>query len=134
MKKLMMIVIGGIVLATIASNAIAATYDLKNITPEIKQALDARRGRFNELQSLKTQGVVGENKAGYVEVVTPNATASSLVNAENQDRKLIYLAIADQNGLTGALSTIETVFGEVQRSKAQSGERIQLANGTWVTK
>ncbi|MFC1808547.1 YdbL family protein [Candidatus Omnitrophota bacterium] len=134
MKKLMMIIIGGIVLAVISSNAIAATYDLKTMTPEIQQALDSRRDRFDELQSLKTQGVLGENKAGYVEVVTANASAQAIVNAENQDRKLIYLAIADQNGLTGALSTIESVFAEVQRSKAQAGERIQLEDGTWDTK
>ncbi|MBN1493854.1 MAG: YdbL family protein [Candidatus Omnitrophica bacterium] len=134
MKKLILIVIGGILLATFTTHAIAAMYDLKTITPAIQQALDARRGRFNELQSLKSQGIVGENKAGYVEVVTSDETAHAIINAENQDRKLIYQAIADQNGLTSALGTIEAVFAEVQRSKAQPGEHIQLENGAWVTK
>ena len=121
--------------AAIASNAIAASYDLKTLTPEIKQALDGRRDRFDELQSLKSQGIVGENKVGYVEVLTPNDTAKAAVNAENKDRKLIYVAIADQNDLTtNALGTIESVFAEVQRSKAQAGDRIQLENGTWTTK
>ncbi len=134
MNKVIMTVITMIIILSAAVNAIAATYDLKTITPEIQQALDARRGRFGELQSLKAQGIIGENRSGYVEALSQNASATAIVNAENADRKLIYRAIADQNNLTGAIATIEAVFADVQRAKAQPGERVQLANGTWVTK
>lgn len=109
-------------------------YDLKEITPSVKSALDNRKARFSELQELKAQGVVGENNQGYVEVLKKGVNAESLVNAENKDRKLIYRAIEEQNNLQNALGTIEKVFGQVQRDKAKAGEKVQDEGGRWVTK
>ena len=111
------------------------SYDIKELTPEVKSALDSRRGRFDELKQLKAQGVVGENNKGYVEVITHDGDAKMVVDAENKDRNFIYKTIAEQNGLpSDALSTIETVFAQVQRNKAVSGDKIQNPDGSWATK
>lgn len=119
---------------SLAGVASAAQYEIKEMTPEVKTALENRRNRFDELQALETRGVLGENNRGYVEVLQDNPEARALVEAENKDRRLIYQTIEKQNNLTNALETIEKVFAQVQREKASPGEKIQLEDGRWVTK
>ena len=109
-------------------------YSIKEMTPAVQAALDGRRDRFETLSGLKKKGLIGENNQGYVEVLVKGEGAEDLVEAENKDRQVIYQTIADQNGLKDELSTIEKVFAEVQRDKAQPGEKIQNEDGSWVTK
>ena len=117
------------------SPAFAARYDIKEMTPEIQQALSNRQSRYGELQSSKAQGALGENSQGYVGVLNPADGAEALASAENADRKTIYSAIVSQNGLpAGGLAQVEAVFGEVQRDKAKPGESIQLPSGEWTKK
>lgn len=117
------------------SDAWAASYDIKEMTPEVKSALDSRRARNEQLRSLKAQGAVGENNTGYVQALKPSADTESLVVAENHDRHVIYKTIVAQNELPAdALSTVEKVFAQVQRDKAAAGDPIQDESGNWVTK
>ncbi|HLD70053.1 MAG TPA: YdbL family protein [Candidatus Omnitrophota bacterium] len=109
-------------------------YDIKEMTPEVKTALENRRSRFDELKNLKAQGIVGENNRGYVEVPGDDPSARNLVENENADRRIIYKTIEVQNNLSGALATIEKVFAQVQRDKANPGDKIQTEDGAWVTK
>ncbi|OGX23749.1 MAG: hypothetical protein A2787_00600 [Omnitrophica WOR_2 bacterium RIFCSPHIGHO2_01_FULL_48_9] len=109
-------------------------YSIKEMTPEVQAALDSRRDRFEKLKELKSQGIVGENNRGYVELLTNDILAKALVDAENKDRKIIYQTIANQNELNDALETIEKVFAQVQRDKAMSGDKIQQEDGQWITK
>jgi uncharacterized protein YdbL (DUF1318 family) len=112
-----------------------ASYDLKERTPAVTAALEGRRDRFSEIKDLKARGALGENNRGYVEVLSGGGDVRSVANAENADRKVIYQAIVEQNGLgASALATVEGVFAGVQRDKAENGERVQEANGKWVTK
>ncbi len=135
MKKFFAILLAAVLLAVVSSEGFAAKYDIKELTPEVKSALDSRRGRFDQLRQLKEQGIVGENNKGYVEVLQDNAEAKGLVEAENRDRKFIYQTIVKQNNLpSDALATVEEVFAQVQRDKAASGDKIQNADGQWVTK
>ena len=109
-------------------------YDIKEMTPEVKAALENRRGRFDRLKELKAKGAVGENNRGYVEALSDDPDAQSLVESENQDRRIIYQTIEAQNNLAGAMETIEKVFAQVQRDKASPGDKIQNENGEWVVK
>ena len=109
-------------------------YSIKEMTPAVQAALDGRKDRFEQLSELKKKGLIGENNQGYVEVLVKGQGAEEPAAAENKDRQVIYQTIADQNGLKDELSTIEKVFAEVQRDKAQSGEKIQNADGSWTTK
>jgi len=117
-----------------AVSCFAGDYDLKEITPDVKVALEGRRARFDDIAGLKKDGVIGENNKGYVDVLASGASAEAIAGAENEDRKVIYTAIAEQNGLTGAFRVIEDVFAQVKREKANAGEMIQLPNGDWVKK
>lgn len=130
---LTMIVLAVSIMST--STAMAAGYDIKEMTPEVKAALDARRSRFEQLRQFKEKGVIGENNRGYVQALGSDPVAESLVVAENKDRKFIYQTIVTQNDLpSDALATVEQVFAQVQRDKAASGEKVQTPGGEWVTK
>lgn len=111
-----------------------AKYSLKEMTPEVNAALEARRGRFDNLADLKAKGMVGENNRGYLQALVSDPDVESLVAAENKDRILVYATIAGQNDLTGELGTIEKVFADVQHEKAKPGDKIQDAGGQWVAK
>ncbi len=130
MKKLFMSCV--LICAAVTTASAQATYDIKEMTPEVKSALDSRKARFAELKALKTQGAVGENNRGYVQMLGGGKPVEALVAAENKDRKLVYETIVVQNKLApGALATVESVFGRVQRDKAESGEKVQDASGRW---
>jgi uncharacterized protein YdbL (DUF1318 family) len=123
-------------LAALGGAALAAgAYDLKEMTPTVKAALEGRKARYAELKSLKAQVAVGETNRGYVFAIGTVPGVSDVVNAENTDRKVIYQAIVEQNGLGDSdLMTVEKAFAKVQRDKAASGEKIQDEDGTWTVK
>ena len=57
--------------------------------------------RLPTIIQMKEAGLIGENNKGYLEFV-PGATAKneSIITAENNDRKSVYAAIANQQGTT----------------------------------
>ena len=96
---------------------------------EIKQRMIAR---LPTIKALKNKGIVGENNMGYLQFVGNKKENENVVNAENQDRKSVYEAIAQQQG-----TTVEVVgkHRAVQiANKAQAGEWLQDANGKWYQK
>ena len=128
--------------AILSSGWAQSKYSIKEMTPEVEAALQNRRDRFDQLKELKQKGIIGENNKGYIEVLTSVADevpssleeAQSLVQSENQDRQVIYQTIARQNDLKEAVDTIEKVFAQVQRDKAQPGDKIQDEDGQWIVK
>lgn len=108
-----------------------SAYNLKEITPTVKSALDGRRDRFDLIKVFKQKGEVGENNQGYLTAFNEEAGLQSIVKQENADRKVIYQAIVEQNNLEGALSTVERVFAQEQRDRSEAGEKIQGENGQW---
>ena len=135
MRKNILIFFSALALLLLSNHSWAESkYSIKEMTAEVKSALDNRHDRFDKLAQFKKDGIVGENNQGYVEVLEKGKGAEDLVAAENKDRGVIYQTIADQNRLKDELATIEKVFAEVQRDKAQAGEKIQNEDGSWVTK
>ena len=111
------------------------SYQIKEITPAVEKALNSRRSRFKELGALKQSGVVGENNKGYVALLSKDSAAKALIEAENADRRIIYLAVVEQNGLPAdALAKVEMAFAQVQAEKAGPDEKIQDENGHWAAK
>lgn len=107
-------------------------YDIKEMTPAVKSALDGRKARFAQLKDLKAKGQIGETNRGYVQKLGGGKEVDAVVAAENKDRKAVYEAIVQQNSLgAGALATVEAVFAGVQRDKAEPGEKVQDASGRW---
>jgi uncharacterized protein YdbL (DUF1318 family) len=124
-----------LILLAAAPVCFAADYDFKELTPEIKKALQDRQTRYAQIQSLKQEGMIGENNKGYVTDLK-NAPASALATAdENRDRRVIYEALAEQNklGNTGLLE-VQRAFAEVQQEKAGPGDMVQSAEGNWKKK
>ena len=134
LKQIILILVVLAAVPTPGSAQESGRYSIKTMTPQVQQALNARRGRFSELHALKVAGIVGENNHGYVEVLKDDPKANVIVANENRDRLIIYKTIAQQNGLEGQLSTIETTFGSIKRERAMPGEMIQTQDGQWVAK
>jgi uncharacterized protein YdbL (DUF1318 family) len=136
MKKLYVLGLAlSLVILTTASFCFAADYDYKTMTPDIEKALKNRQSRYHQLQSLKQEGEIGEDNKGYVTNLKENTEAATLTQAENQDRRVLYEALAEQNklGSTGLLE-IQKAFAEVQKEKAGPGDMIQSPSGDWKRK
>jgi uncharacterized protein YdbL (DUF1318 family) len=125
-----------IVACACASQGFAATYDIKVMTPSVTAAIDGRKARFADLRSFKAQGLAGETRRGYVEAFGGGVVVRDIVNAENADRKAIYQAIVEQNGLDpeDGMAVVEAVFAGVQYDKALAGEKVQDKDGRWTLK
>lgn len=122
-------------LEVLESQAWAAGPDLKEITPEVQAVVDSRKARYSQLKALKAQGLVGEDNQGNAVVLGGDASAQQLVEEENKDRAVIYDAILKQNKLKASeMPTVRATFAEVQREKADPGEKIQTPDGNWTVK
>ncbi len=116
-------------------SGVAAGYDYKTMTPDIKKALQNRQTRYHQLQSMKQEGVIGENNKGYVTDLKNNTSASTLATAENRDRRVLYEALAEQNRLGNAgLLEVQRAFAAVQKEKAGAGDMVQSSSGNWEKK
>ena len=95
----------------------------------VKARMEAR---LPEIVRLKSQGQVGENNHGYLEARGADAAGMALVKDENQDRKLVYQAIAAKTG-----STPEQVGQRAAAKRVQvagAGEWLQSPSGDWYQK
>jgi hypothetical protein len=72
-----------------------------NLNAGAKDEIIARmKERLPAIEKLKDAGVVGENNLGYLQVRDNSADTKNAVDAENNDRKQVYAAIAAKNGTT----------------------------------
>ena len=90
--------------------------------------------RYPQLQALRQQGKIGETADGYVEAVKPQfaASASSLADPENSDRRELYDLLAKQTGTTAGAVAARNAARNFDR--AGSGEWLKNADGTWRQK
>ncbi len=88
--------------------------------------------RLPVIKALKDQGLVGENNKGYLEFVGQKKEKADVIKAENKDRKLVYGAIAKQQGTTAEVVGKHRAIQIA--NKAQPGEWLQDANGKWYKK
>ncbi len=80
------------------------------------------RARQPKIIALKAEGIVGENKFGYLEYRGEKEPRKGLMEAENHDRKMVYNAIARQQN-----TSVENVG---RRRAAQIAKRASI--GTWL--
>ena len=88
--------------------------------------------RLPVIKKLKTQGIVGEDKAGYLQFVGANKSSADVVAAENKDRRTVYQAIAKQQGTTAELVGKRRALQIAKKTKP--GEWVQDAGGNWTQK
>jgi uncharacterized protein YdbL (DUF1318 family) len=102
------------------------------------QIAAGRRLRSGEIQQLKNDRVVGEDRDGYLDVkkAPPDAKylayAKQVVTSENADRSVLYLSSAQSQ--SKPLELIEGEYAQMWRDRAFPGEWVQKEDGTWTQK
>jgi uncharacterized protein YdbL (DUF1318 family) len=104
------------------------------LAQDLAKAQEQMKKRLPEVAQLKTQKAVGENSAGFLALVKPDADAKvkELVAAENADRKVVYAAVAAKTG-----SDPERVGKQRAKEiveKAAPGVMLQRDDGSWYEK
>ena len=85
-----------------------------------------------DLQTAKSQGLVGETPSGYLGAVTsPSAETKALIDSVNLKRKQKYQEIAASNKTS--LQTVEQLAGKKAIEKSRPGSYIKLG-GSWQKK
>ncbi len=96
----------------------------------VKERMKARAAAILD---LKTQGLVGENNQGYLEVRgADGGDAAALVQAENADRRMVYKAIAAKTG--GSVEQVGQRAAVRRAEVAGGGEWHQNPSGEWYQK
>ena len=87
-----------------------------------------------QLNSLRAQGVIAERFDGYVMVKdnSTGATAQSVVDRVNAERRAIYEARAKEQGVTAA--DVGQVYAGQIIQKAPKGTWFLAADGSWTQK
>jgi len=104
-------------------------YAQEALSPEVEQAALNRKARKQELVSLEERGVIGENRIGLAEIKNPevvDAAAKALIDAENNDRTVIYRAIAAKNGIS--IKEVQKMYAKKLQDNANSGTQIEVIN------
>lgn len=115
--------------------AIHMALTLLLITPTVQadSVKERMAARASEIVKLKAQGLVGENNQGYLEVRgSGGGETAGLVEAENQDRQLVYKAIAAKTGASPA--QVGQRAAAKRAEVAGSGEWLQKSGGEWYRK
>lgn len=100
--------------------------------PQAFSQIEAMRARVPKIVELKDKGLVGEQPDGLLGVVSANADAQSVVDAENKDRKEEYQKRAKSQGQP--VETLMKVLGEARIRQEKSGRFIRNEAGAWAKK
>ena len=85
-----------------------------------------------DLQTAKSQGLVGELSNGYLDAVkTPSADVKAMIADVNAKRKQAYIDIAARNKL--ALKDVEELAGKKAIEKSAAGSYVK-DGGAWIKK
>lgn len=86
------------------------------------------------LQEAKQQGLVGEQRDGYLGAVESSVSGEvrQLISEVNRERRSRYEQIAQRNGAT--LNQVQALAYEQAVQATQSGHYIQDSNGSWRKK
>jgi hypothetical protein len=97
-----------------------------------------RRLRSGEIQQLKNNRIVGEDRDGYLDLRNPPKDptyltfAQGIVTAENADRSYLYLSNAQSENKP--LESVEREYAQLWSDRAFPGEWVQKEDGTWTQK
>lgn len=126
MKKMLYLAAAMLLCGACAPVASAAPTTAQTIQKNMKQ----RQGAVN---ALLGKGAVGEANTGFLAARgTLSEEEQKLVNAENQDRKTVYEAIAKQQKVTAAQVGARRAVKIA--GLAKSGTWLQDADGKWNRK
>lgn len=87
-----------------------------------------------DLKTVKAQGLVGEQRDGYLGLVSGNAPADvkTLVEEVNKQRRAHFQQIAAKTG--APLEEAAKVFAKEAAERTEAGNYVQNDAGAWVKK
>ena len=104
-----------------------------NVFAESTTDLKARmKARLPEINQLKAIGIIGEANDGLLGFISGASKKTTVVKAENTDRKKVYDAIAKQQGTTSEVVGNRRALQIYQKSKP--GTWHQDKTGGWHKK
>ena len=109
------------------SGFVGTAYAEQGLSPDVEQAALRRKDRVGQLNEWLAKGVLGENRLGLVENRKPqdaDASVKALVAQENNDRLVIYKALAMKNGTS--LEEVQQLYAKRLQANAQPGTPIEL--------
>jgi uncharacterized protein YdbL (DUF1318 family) len=100
-----------------------------DLTSAERQAIDRIKGRLDKIEHYFRQGYIGENKDALLEAVgevpaTEQEGVESLIEAENQDRQILYKATAERNN--APLAGVRQLFFDRHYKQAEAGYLFQV--------
>jgi len=101
-------------------------------TQTVRADLESMKARVPKVVELKEKGLVGEQPDGLLGVVSANADAQSVVDAENRDRMDEYRKRAKSQGQP--VETLMKVLGEAKVRQEKPGRFVKNASGGWTKK
>lgn len=100
---------------------------------DIQDAKDRMRDRLAQIDQMKSDGSVGENANGYLSIRgSLGPRQSSLVEAENTDRRVIYQSVARESRQSVQEVGRQRALRLIQMSR--SGVWVQKPDGEWIRK
>jgi uncharacterized protein len=93
---------------------------------------DRMTERLPTIIALKDQGVIGENAQGYLDYRGGNKPEQQVIQAENNDRKLVYAEIAKKQGVDVTL--VGQRRAKQIAEKGSPGHWFRTADGSWYQK
>lgn len=104
-------------------------YAQEGLSPEVEKAALRRRDRKTELIEWEAKGVIGENKSGLVEVrnaAMANSSVEKLIQAENNDRSIIYNSVASKN--KSSVEEVQKIYAQRLQNDAPAGTPIEVTD------
>jgi uncharacterized protein YdbL (DUF1318 family) len=108
---------------------VSRAYAQEELDPQVEQAALRRKARRDEIASWQEKRVIGEDRAGLLQVRIPEASNPSLeqlVEAENADRMTIYNALAKKNQTS--VEAIQGLYAERLQKDAPPGTPVEVVN------
>ena len=90
------------------------------------------KARLPAIRELKDSRLAGENNQGFLEVLGNAIKNREVVESENSDRRMIYDAIANQQGISA--DAVGRLRAKKNAERARPGDMIQNKNGDWAQK
>ena len=90
------------------------------------------KARLPAIRELKDSRLAGENNQGFLEVLGNAIKNREVVESENSDRRMIYDAIANQQGISA--DAVGRLRAKKNAERARPGDMIQNKNGDWTQK
>ncbi|MDF3059875.1 MAG: hypothetical protein K0R17_4090 [Rariglobus sp.] len=107
----------------LASAPLTQAQDLGSIRARMEQ-------RIGQIDALKTQGILGENNRGLLEV--RSGDDQGVAAAENADRAVVYAALAKKTGATP--DAVGKARAKQIAAASAKGVWVQGENGEWTKK